>query len=150
MSEVVRKPVTILVADDDMDDRLLIKEAFEACQLPSDLRFVEDGVALMSYLNRRGNEQDKAEYPSPALILLDLKMPKMDGWEVLAELKANPILRIIPVIVLTTSSSDQDILRSYALAAASYITKPASLEEHMALIQALGKYWLETVKLPPC
>jgi CheY-like chemotaxis protein len=147
MTRLRGKPITILMADDDADDRLMTKEAFEASQLANDLRFVEDGVQLMDYLNQRGAYSDPALAPRPGIILLDLNMPKKDGREVLAEIRANPAFRAIRVIVMTTSKAEEDIYRTYNLGAASYITKPVTFEALVEVIRALGKYWLEIVEL---
>jgi two-component system response regulator len=142
------KPITILMADDDADDRLMTKEAFEESRLANDLRFVEDGVELMDYLQRRGRYADPADSPRPGLILLDLNMPKKDGREALREIKADPKLRHIRVVILTTSKAEEDILRSYDLSAASYITKPVTFAGLTEVVRTLGKYWLEIVELP--
>jgi CheY-like chemotaxis protein len=142
------KPITILMADDDPDDRQLTKEAFEESRLANDLRFVEDGVELMDYLKRRGKYADPATSPRPGLILLDLNMPKKDGREALREIKADPNLKPIRVVVLTTSKAEEDILRTYNLSAASYITKPVTFAGLTEVIRTLGKYWLEIVELP--
>src|ERR687887_1677682 len=107
------KPITILMADDDADDRQLTKEAFAESRLANDLRFVADGVELMDYLQRRGQYADPATSPRPGLILLDLNMPKKDGREALREIKADPNLKRIRVVILTTSKAEEDILRSY-------------------------------------
>ena len=142
------KPVTILVADDDADDRSLTKEAFEEARLVNDLRFVEDGQELLDYLQRRGRYSDPATSPTPGLILLDLNMPRKDGREALAEIKADPVLRAIRVVILTTSNAEADILRSYNLSAASYITKPVTFTSLVDIVRTLGKYWFEIVELP--
>lgn len=142
------KPVTILMADDDPDDRQLTREAFEEAKLANELRFVEDGVELLDYLNRRGKYTDPASSPRPGIILLDLNMPRKDGREALEEIKADPRFRTIRVIILTTSKAEEDILRSYNLSAASYITKPVTFESLVEVIKTLGKYWLEIVELP--
>jgi two-component system response regulator len=136
------------MADDDADDRQMTKEAFEESHLTNDLRFVEDGVELLDYLNRRGKYSDPASSPRPGLILLDLNMPKKDGREALRELKENPKLRAIRVVILTTSKAEEDILRTYNLSAASYITKPVTFAALIDVVQTLGKYWLEIVELP--
>jgi len=141
-------PITILMADDDADDRALTREAFEESRLANDLRFVEDGVELMDYLRRNGRYADPASSPRPGLILLDLNMPKKDGREALAELRADPALSSIRVVVMTTSKAEEDIARSYALSAASYVTKPVTFAGLLEVIQTLGKYWLEIVELP--
>jgi two-component system response regulator len=142
------KPITILMADDDPDDRQLTREAFEEAKLANDLRFVEDGVELLDYLHRRGKFADPATSPRPGIILLDLNMPRKDGREALQELKADPRFRPIRVIILTTSKAEEDILRTYNLSAASYITKPVTFESLVDVIRTLGKYWLEIVELP--
>ena len=141
-------PVVILMADDDADDREMTREAFESSHLANDLRFVADGVDLMDYLNRRGIYSDPAKSPRPGIILLDLNMPKKDGREALQEIKADPKLTDIPVIVLTTSKEEEDINRSYTLHANSYITKPVTFGALVNIVANLGKYWLEIVELP--
>jgi two-component system response regulator len=143
-----RKPITILMADDDADDRKMTQEAFAESHLNNDLRFVEDGVELLEYLQRRGDYSDPADSPRPGLILLDLNMPKKDGREALREIKADPRLRTIRVVILTTSKAEEDILRTYNLSAASYITKPVTFAALIDVVQTLGKYWLEIVELP--
>ena len=142
------KSITILMADDDADDRDMTRDAFAESHLANDLRFVEDGVQLMDYLKRRGKYADPNVSPRPGVILLDLNMPKKDGREVLAEIKADPAVQEIPVIVLTTSKEEEDILRSYRLHANSYITKPVTFAALVEVVTALGKYWLEIVELP--
>jgi CheY-like chemotaxis protein len=136
------------MADDDADDRLMTKEAFEESRLKNDLRFVEDGVELLDYLKRRGKYADPASSPRPGLILLDLNMPKKDGREALEEIKADPNLKSIRVVILTTSKAEEDIYRTYNLSAASYITKPVTFSGMAEVIKTLGKYWLEIVELP--
>ena len=142
------KPITILMADDDPDDRMMTKEAFEESRLVNDLRFVEDGVELLDYLHRRGKYSDPASSPRPGLILLDLNMPKKDGREALKEIKADPKLKFIRVVILTTSKAEEDIYRTYDLSAASYITKPVTFSAMAEVVRVMGKYWLEIVALP--
>jgi len=142
------KPITILMADDDADDRQMTLEAFEESRLANDLRFVEDGAELMDYLMRRGKYGDGADAPRPGLILLDLNMPKKDGREALREIKADPRLRNIRVVVMTTSKAEEDIIRTYDLGAESYVTKPVTFTSLVEVVRALGKYWLEIVELP--
>src|SRR5438045_1375669 len=113
------KPITILMADDDEDDRLMTREAFEESRVANDLRFVVDGEDLMDYLKRRGRYEDPASSPRPGLILLDLNMPRKDGREALAEIKADPALKHIRVVIMTTSRAEEDIYRTYDLSAAS-------------------------------
>lgn len=142
------KPVTILIADDDPDDRLMTKEAFEACQYEYDLRFVKDGEELMEYLHRQGPYADASNSPRPGLLLLDLNMPRKDGREALVEIRSVSRFRMIRVIVMTTSSAEQDIIQSYELSAASYITKPVTFDALVDVVKAMGRYWLEFVELP--
>jgi two-component system response regulator len=142
------KPITILMADDDAEDRMMTQEAFEASRLANDLRFVENGVELLDYLNRRGKYVDPATSPRPGLILLDLNMPKKDGREALEEIKRDPKLKNIRIVVMTTSKAEEDILRTYDLGASSYVTKPVTFAALVDVIQTLGKYWLEIVELP--
>lgn len=139
------KSFTVLMADDDEDDRLLARDAFQDCGVEVDLRFVEDGIELLDYLNGHG---PWANRPTPALILLDLNMPRKDGREALAAIKANPALRRIPVIVVTTSKAEEDVLRSYDLGVSSFISKPVTYESLLSLIRTLSHYWFETVRLP--
>lgn len=143
-----RRAITILMADDDPDDRLLTREAMDESHLANDLRFVEDGVELMDYLRRRGRYADPASSPRPGVILLDLNMPRMDGREALREIKSDPALRRIPVVVLTTSREEADVLRSYDLGANSFIAKPVTFEGLVSVVRTLGRYWVEIVELP--
>ena len=148
MEEASKKSITILMADDDEDDCLLVSKAFEASRLANDLRFVADGEELMDYLKHRGRYADAETAPRPGLILLDLNMPRKDGREALKEIKEDAGLKEIPVVVLTTSKEDEDILRSYNLGANSYITKPVTFEGLCDVMKSLGKYWFEIVELP--
>jgi CheY-like chemotaxis protein len=143
------KPITILMADDDADDRQLTREALEDARLINDMRFVEHGEELFDYLRRQGKYAPPADAPRPGLILLDLNMPKKDGRAVLKEIKQDPDLRTIPVVVLTTSKSDEDIYRSYDLGVNSYIVKPVTFEALVDVLVTLEKYWFEIVELPP-
>ena len=140
--------IVILMADDDVDDRLLAKDALTECRLANDLRFVENGEELLDYLRRRGKFSQAADSPRPGLILLDLNMPKKDGREALKEIKADPELRKIPVVVLTTSKADTDIGRIYELGANSFISKPVSFDSLVEMMKVLGRYWFEIVELP--
>jgi CheY-like chemotaxis protein len=142
------KPITILMADDDDDDRELTRSALARSRLANDLRFVVDGEELMDYLRRRGKYADEAQSPRPGLILLDLNMPRKDGREALAEIKSDPNLRSIPVLVLTTSDMEKDIAQSYALGANSYISKPVTFEGLVEVIRVIGVYWFDIVALP--
>ena len=142
------EPVDILMADDDADDRLLADKAFEEARLENGLRFVEDGEELMDYLLHRGKYTDASEYPLPGLILLDLNMPRKDGREALQEIKAHPLLHRIPVVVMTTSKLEEDIVRTYDLGVNSYITKPVTFQGLVDAMQLLKQYWFQLVKLP--
>jgi CheY-like chemotaxis protein len=139
-------PITILLADDDEDDRLNTQHAFSRHRLANDLRFVVDGEDLMDFLHRRGRHKDA---PRPGLILLDLNMPRKDGREALREIKADASLRNIPVVILTTSGEEEDIIRSYDLGANSYIRKPVAFDALVHIIDTLGNYWFQVVELPP-
>jgi CheY-like chemotaxis protein len=143
-----KKSMVILVADDDPEDCLLIKDAFKEGLLVNGLRFVEDGEELMDYLCHAGKFKDLSSSPRPGIILLDLNMPKKDGREALKEIKSDPDLKDIPVVVLTTSKEEEDILRSYKLGANSYITKPVTFAGLVDAIKSLGRYWFEIVELP--
>lgn len=143
------KAITILLADDDEDDRVMTRDALRDARLHNDLRSVFDGVDLMDYLKRRGRYSDPAGSPRPGLILLDLNMPRMDGREALAEIKGDPDLRSIPVVVLTTSKAEEDIVRSYDLGGNSFISKPVTFLGLVEVMKVLSRYWLEIVELPP-
>src|SRR6188768_775940 len=142
-------PITILMADDDADDRRLTQEALEEGRLINEVRFVENVEELMDYLHKRGKFAPPVETPRPGLILLDLNMPRKDGRAVLKEVKSDPELRQIPVVVLTTSKADEDIYKSYDLGVNSYIVKPVTFEALVDILQTLEKYWFEIVELPP-
>jgi two-component system, response regulator len=139
------KPVMIMLADDDPDDRLLVKEAFEESNLLNPLLTVEDGEQLMNYLNRTHGYEDA---PRPSMILLDLNMPRKSGFEALSEIKSDPDLRRIPVIILTTSKAEEDIIRSYDLGVNSFIVKPVTFESLVETVKELNKYWFQIVELP--
>ncbi|MFH0916348.1 MAG: response regulator [bacterium] len=143
-------PITILICDDDEDDRILTKQALENAHISNNLRFVEDGEQLLDYLYQRGEYSgETGKAPRPGLILLDLNMPKMDGREALEVIKGDKTLHDIPVVVLSTSGSDQDIIRSYQLGVNSFITKPVTFPGLVEAMNVLGRYWLEIVELPP-
>lgn len=142
------KPIVILYAEDDEEDRMLMKDALEESRLTNELHMVEDGEEMMEYLYRRGEYSELNNTPLPGLILLDLNMPRKDGREALKEIKATPHLRRIPVVVLTTSKAEEDILRSYELGVSGFIIKPVTFESLVDVIKTLGKYWFEIVELP--
>lgn len=145
---ISKNPLVILMAEDDKDDRLLAQEAMLESRVLNELHFVEDGVQLLNYLHGEGSYADRTYYPMPGLILLDLNMPKMDGREALAKIKADKRLRRIPVVILTTSKAEEDMVKGYDLGAASYITKPVTFDALVELMRALGRYWVEFVELP--
>jgi CheY-like chemotaxis protein len=137
------------MADDDEDDRLLTADALKRSRLLNEIRFVVDGEDLMHYLRREGvYAEDGIEAPRPGIILLDLNMPKKDGREALAEIKADPALRRIPVIVLTTSKAEEDIFRTYDLGVNSFVTKPVRFERLAEVMSSLAEYWFDLVELP--
>jgi CheY-like chemotaxis protein len=143
-------PITILMADDDEEDCALTKEAMTDARLSNDMRFVYDGQELMDYLRKQGQYGNGGiEAPRPGVILLDLNMPKKDGREALAEIKADPDLRRIPVCVLTTSAAEEDVFRSYDLGVNSFITKPVTFAGLVEVLQTWSRYWFEIVELPP-
>ncbi|WP_206019700.1 response regulator [Runella sp. SP2] len=138
----------ILVAEDDEDDQLFTKEAFEEARSYIDIRFVNDGLELLDYLKKRNKYAEPADAPRPSLILLDLNMPKMDGREALKEIKSDETLRSIPIVALTTSKAEQDVLKTYQLGVNSFITKPVTFTEFTEIARTLGHYWLDIVQLP--
>jgi CheY-like chemotaxis protein len=142
------RPITILLADDDAEDRQLLRDALVESRLHNQLFTVNDGEELLDFLHHRGVYCSAEAAPRPGLILLDLAMPKLDGREALEEIKSDPDLRKIPVVVMTTSSADEDICRSYDLGASSYITKPVTFDELVKVMRAIGCYWFEIVELP--
>jgi CheY-like chemotaxis protein len=142
------RPITILMADDDPDDRQMTLEAFTENRLTNDLRFVENGAELLDYLYRRNRYAGPGLAPRPSLILLDLNMPKLDGRQALREIKSDPRLRHIRVVVMTTSKAEEDILRTYDLGAESYVNKPVTFQALVDVIATMGRYWLEIVELP--
>ena len=140
--------LAILIAEDDPDDCQLTLEAFSECRLLNPVYFVSNGVELLDFLHRRGAYAPPAKAPRPGLILLDLNMPKKDGREALAEIKSDADLRTIPVVVLTTSNAETDILQSYKLGGNSFICKPVRFDALVEVVKSLGKYWFEIVDLP--
>lgn len=145
---VKQHPISILVADDDPDDRLLIKDALDEVRLANVVDFVEDGEQLIDYLYARNGFEDREGKPLPGLVLLDLNMPRKDGREALQEIKADPKLRRMPVVILTTSKAEEDIFRTYDLGVNSFVVKPVSFEELMKTMSMVSEYWLQIVQLP--
>ncbi len=145
---MLERPVALLMADDDEDDRMLARDALEEARFGSPFFQVEDGVELLDYLKRRGRYADPASSPRPGVILLDLNMPRMDGRQALKEIKADPALCHIPVIVLTTSKAEEDILRSYQLGAAGYLAKPVTFEGLVEAIRLIGRFYFVLAELP--
>lgn len=142
------KAVVILMAEDDADDRLLTQVALQEAHLTNEIRYVEDGEELLDYLLRQGEYVKPASSPRPGLILLDLNLPRKSGRQALAEIKSNPELRAIPIIVLTTSKAEEDILRTYELGVSGYVTKPVSLAALIHIMEVINRYWFEIVELP--
>ena len=140
---------TILVADDDADDRMLIEEAFDESEIGNQIEFVKDGEELLEYLRCQGDYEGRSAERDPGIILLDLNMPRKDGRVALKEIKEDPKLCHIPVIILTTSNADEDIAKTYQLGVSSFITKPKSFDDLLNVVTVLSNYWMETVALPP-
>ncbi len=143
-----KKSILILIAEDDEEDKMLIQEALEENRLANRLEFVSNGEELLEYLLHKGKFSDKKAFPLPGLILLDLNMPKKDGREALKEIKDHPELRRIPVVILTTSKAEEDVIRTYNLGVNSFINKPVSFDGLVEVTGTLGKYWFEIVELP--
>lgn len=144
-----KRTVVILMADDDPEDRDFARDALTEARVANDFREVEDGEELMDYLKRRGDYADPASSPRPGLILLDLKMPRRNGFEALEAIRADPELKELPVVILTTSGADEDVVRGYQLGVNSYIRKPVTFEGLVQAMSGLGRYWFEIVELPP-
>lgn len=145
-SQRIGKPIEILLVEDNPGDVRLTLEVFKESKMRNNLSSVGDGVAALAFLRREGKY---VQSPRPDLILLDLNLPKKDGREVLAEIKEDPDLRRIPVVVLTTSQAERDVVRSYNLHANCYISKPIDLEQFIAVVRSIEDFWLSSVKLPP-
>lgn len=144
-----RKPIVILMADDDPEDRMLARDALAESRLANELREVEDGEQLLQYLRREAPYADPATSPTPGVILVDLNMPKKNGLAAITEIKRDARLRHIPIVVLTTSKAEVDIARSYDLGVNSYITKPVTFDGLVEVMRSFGRYWFEIVELPP-
>lgn len=142
------RPAVILLVEDDPDDQELTKRALRSSKLRNQLHIVNDGEAALNFLYRRGEYSEPRTAPRPDLILLDLNMPKVDGRAVLSQIKVDPDMRQIPVVVLTTSSSEEDVARSYNLGVNSYVPKPVHMDGFIKAIQQLEHYWFELVILP--
>lgn len=140
--------IIILMADDDDDDFLLTQKALKQSKLLNTLIRVKDGEELLDYLKKRGEFENDETSMRPGVILLDLNMPRKDGREALKEIKSDPDLRDIPVVVFTTSKAEEDIFKSYQLGVNSFITKPVTFDGLIKVMQALGRYWFEIVELP--
>lgn len=149
MSELDRRPAIILLVEDDLGDQELTRRALAQGEIDNELHIVNDGEEALDYLFRRGQFADPQSSPRPDLVLLDLNMPKVDGKQVLEEIRKDKSLRRLSVVVLTTSSQEHDILLSYDLGIQSFITKPVDMKQFMEVVQTLKKYWFKTVALPP-
>ncbi|MBF0100999.1 MAG: response regulator [Desulfobacterales bacterium] len=146
--EMKKRSITILLAEDDEDDYMLIIKSLKKAKLINDIHWVKDGVELIDYLKHSGEYTDITKSPRPCLILLDLNMPRKDGREALKEIKSDPILKDIPVIVLTTSKSEEDIFTSYNLGVNSFVRKPGRFEDYVKALNLIHQYWFELVELP--
>jgi CheY-like chemotaxis protein len=143
------KRTIVIIAEDDPDDRLLIKDALrEGGSENIEAHFVNDGAELLDYLYHRGDYERVEETPQPELVLLDINMPKKSGLEVLEEIKQDPALRTIPVVLLTTSRAPEYVARSYELGGSGFITKPGTYSELVDLMKNIEQYWFKTVQLP--
>ena len=139
-------PIDILLVEDNPGDVVLTREALKEAKVRNNLFVAQDGVEAMEFLRGQGKHKDS---PRPHLVLLDLNLPRKDGRQVLAEIKNDPELRRIPVVILTTSKSEEDILRSYDLHANCYVTKPVDLEQFIHVVRSIEDFWLTIVRLPP-
>ena len=139
--------MTILIADDDADDRMFLEQAMRKNGYEYGIQFVEDGEELMEYLRQQGR-YNELNAPWPDMLILDLNMPRKNGFQALSEIKDDPILRRLPVIVMTTSSADEDVLKTYSLGVNSFVTKPFNFNRLVEMIGTLKTYWMDTVKLP--
>ena len=147
--ETPRRPFTILLADDDEEDRELLRDALQDSRLANEMKFVVDGQDLLDYLRHEGRwAGTDVDAPRPGIILLDLNMPRKDGREALAEIKADESLRRIPIVVLTTSSDEPDIVSSYDLGVSSFITKPVTFGALVDVMRTWTQYWFEIVQVP--
>jgi len=149
MEQFNGKPAVILLAEDDPGDQELTQRALEQSRIRNELYIVEDGEEALDYLLRRGKYEDPASSPKPDLMLLDLNMPKVDGKRVLEQMRADPNLRRVPVVALTTSRQEQDIISTYDLGVNSYIVKPVNMDQFINAIKVLKDYWFQIVVLPP-
>lgn len=147
MLKINEDPITILVAEDDPDHQLLIDHALKQARLANGVEFVEDGQDALDFLRREGKYAGN-DAPLPGLILLDLNMPRKGGLEALNEIKADPALRSIPVVILTTSDAPDDVSKTYDLGANSFITKPVSFDQLVEVTGSLTDYWFQIVRLP--
>lgn len=143
-----KNPITILLADDDEEDRMLVRDALQEGRVVNELATVNDGVELLEYLRCEGAYSGRVGEPLPGLLLLDLNMPRMDGREALHEIRLDPRLRAMPVVILTTSKAEEDIVRTYDLGVNSFITKPVSFEALVETMRTLTHYWFQVVELP--
>jgi CheY-like chemotaxis protein len=146
MADTVGIPVEILLVEDNPGDARLAREGLSECKISSNLHVVDDGVKAVAFLRRKG---EYAKSPRPDLIVLDLNLPRKDGREVLREIKEDESLRVIPVVILTTSKAEEDILKSYSLHANCYVTKPLALQQFLDVIRSIEDFWFTIVKLPP-
>jgi two-component system, chemotaxis family, response regulator Rcp1 len=145
MMNYSNKSVEVLIIEDNEGDIRLIKEAFKDSKIVNKFSVVSDGQQALDFLNKSGEFESSVR---PDIILLDLNLPKINGFDVLREVKSNPALQKIPVIIFSRSASDNDVLRSYNLNANSFVSKPADLEEFLNVVKTIGEFWLQTVKLP--
>ena len=149
MTNANRRPAVVLLVEDSPADQIATERAFKKSRLLNDLYIVEDGEQALDFLYHREKYSNPEDSPKPDLILLDLNLPRVDGRRVLATIKEDEDLRIIPVVVLTTSSEEEDVVRSYGLGVNSFVTKPVNMQSFLDTIQTLQSYWFQIVVLPP-
>ncbi len=148
LNKINGRPAVVLLVDDNKADQVFIQRVFDHTDINNDLFFVNDGVEAMEYLRREGKYSDLKNSPKPDMILLDIKMPRMNGKEVLKELKTDPVLKTLPVIMLSTSDHDNDIIESYDFGANAYITKPVGFDKFIDAVKTLKRFWLQIAALP--
>ena len=149
MPALSKSSITILLVEDDPADQELTRRAFEEGRILNRLEIVDDGLQALEYLRQTGRYSEPGSAPRPDLVLLDLNLPGLDGREVLKAIRADPELQLIPVVALTTSRAEQDVIETYEAGVNSYITKPLAMDDFVQLLRSLERYWFEVVKLPP-
>lgn len=148
MDRAIARQLPVLVIEDEQNDVLLLQRAFKKSNVVNPLRLIEDGETAMAYLSGSGEYSDRGRFPLPIVVLLDIKLPRMSGFEILEWIKSQPDLSSIPVVVLTSSKEGPDLNKAYRLGANSYLCKPVSFEALVEIIQAIDRYWLSANEIP--